>query len=369
MKSRDRRLNAAATMRSLAGRSAYNGWIDSRKYDEIIYEENDSRIAILWYDIGMKFSKALIVFAAVSAAALVAGAEEPKPETAKPLKVLMIGNSFSVCNLHYMPSVAKNLGCKLDLCNLYIGGCTFDRHAGNLKTSWPQYGVKWNYEGDTGTNAVPFMALLSHPKEKSGKEKVKEWKGNLRKMIAADKWDIVTIQQGSSHSWDWSKYQPHADKLIAAVKELAPQAEIRIQQTWSYCKADKRICNPANGLAGTWGFDRRGMYERLTENYNKLAAANGFKIIPTGLAIENFRAAEKIDGWEGDLVGNIRKTKNGPTGDPIHLNRNGEFLQGLVWTGAIFGVDITKCTYVPDGMKPELAAKIRAAAAAVLEAR
>ena len=306
------------------------------------------------------------ILAILSAAALVAAAEKPETETAKPLKVLMIGNSFSVCNLHYMPSVAKDLGCRLDLCSLYIGGCTFDRHAANLKTDWPQYGVKWNYEGDTGTNAVPFAALLSHPKKKDGWEKSDAWTGNLRKMIAADKWDVVTIQQGSHQSWDWPKYQPHADQLIAAVKELAPQAEIRIQQTWSYCKADKRICNPTNGLAGTWGFDRRGMYERLTENYKKLAAANGFKIIPTGLAIENFRAAEKIDGWEDDLVGNIRKTKNGPTGDSIHLNFKGEYLQGLVWTGALFGVDVTKCAFAPDEMKPELAAKIRAAAAAAL---
>ena len=318
----------------------------------------------------MKKLIASIVFAAAFATPAFVVAEETAKAADKPLKVLMVGNSFSICVLNHMPKVAADLGCKLDLCSLYIGGCPFSRHAGNLKTSWPQYKVTWNYGGDTSTNAIPFASVLQHPKDKEGKvRKDQGWHGNLRKMLAADKWDIVTIQQASHESWNWEKYQPHADKLIAAIKELAPQAEIRIQQTWSYNKTDKRICDQETGAAGTWGFDRRGMYERLTENYKKLAAANGFKIIPMGLAVENFRAAEKIDTWKGDVVGNVKAKKDGkPSGDPIHLNGNGTYLQGLVWTGALFDADIARCNYVAKGMEPELAEKLKAAAAAALKA-
>ena len=54
------------------------------------------------------------------------------PKREKPLKVLAIGNSFSICVGKEMPKVAKSLGYPLDFCSLYIGGCTLDKHAANL---------------------------------------------------------------------------------------------------------------------------------------------------------------------------------------------------------------------------------------------
>ena len=57
----------------------------------------------------------LAVLAAVSSvfAASDSGKDVGNPE--KSLKVLMIGNSFSICNLKQMPHVAKSMGLKLDL--------------------------------------------------------------------------------------------------------------------------------------------------------------------------------------------------------------------------------------------------------------
>ena len=46
--------------------------------------------------------------------------EEKSPRSPDGLKVLMIGNSFSICNLREMPQVAKSMGKKLDLASLYI---------------------------------------------------------------------------------------------------------------------------------------------------------------------------------------------------------------------------------------------------------
>ena len=49
--------------------------------------------------------KAVVAVVAVAAALCgIAGEEE------KPLKVLMIGNSFSICNLREMPNVASAMG-------------------------------------------------------------------------------------------------------------------------------------------------------------------------------------------------------------------------------------------------------------------
>ena len=299
---------------------------------------------------------------AISAATCVAEVEAPRP-TEKPLKVLMIGNSFSICVLKQAPQIAEAMGRKLDLASLFIGGCPLAWHANNLKGTNMPYGVSCNYCGVTKVAETPLGAVCA--KGKKG-----DWKGNLRKVIAADKWDVVTIQQASHDSWNEKTYHPHADKLIAAIRELAPQAEIRIQQTWSYCKGHSGICNRETMGPGSWGFDQTGMYERLTANYTKLAKDNGFKVIPMGLAVQKFRQAQNITDYPGDVVGSVGPSKKDPktiVGDKIHLNSRGHYLQGLVWVGALFNVDVTTCVYKPPKMKDELAATLRTCAAAALK--
>ena len=84
--------------------------------------------------------KNLLATAVLCATALGASAEEGK--------VLMIGNSFSVQMATSLPPVAQNLGQGLDICSMYIGGCTFDRHWKNVSeaTNKP-YSVQWNCRG------------------------------------------------------------------------------------------------------------------------------------------------------------------------------------------------------------------------------
>ena len=50
----------------------------------------------------------------------------------KPLKVLMVGNSFSVCVLKQMPRCAADAGEVLDIASLFIGGCPLKKHWSNL---------------------------------------------------------------------------------------------------------------------------------------------------------------------------------------------------------------------------------------------
>ena len=66
------------------------------------------------------------------------------------MKVLMIGNSFSICVLKYMPSIAADLGCPLDLASLYIGGCPLQRHAANI------------FAGTHYTDFRPYRPRLPH---------------------------------------------------------------------------------------------------------------------------------------------------------------------------------------------------------------
>ena len=261
-------------------------------------------------------------------------------EKAKGLKVLMIGNSFSICVLKEMPKIAADLGLDLDICSLYIGGCSLERHVANMKDPGAHpYRVTWSYRS-VPDDAVPFKAALTYNAER------KKWHGNIPALLAGDKWDVVTIQQASSFSWRSESYEPYGTELLAQIAKLAPQAKVYVQQTWSYTPWDRRLSK--------WGFDQNEMFKRLEKAYDDFAKAHGLPLIRMGKAVQMFRRAtpelygERVNN---DVCGTATfKQKEGvwnPDGDVFHLNAKGEYLQGLVWTATLFGVDVTKSSYVP----------------------
>ena len=231
------------------------------------------------------------------------------------LKVLMIGNSFSQQMVKAMPPIAQDLGLELDICSLYIGGCPLERHWKNV--------------------CAPETKPYSVTRNKFGVV-VPKANGNIQDMLAADKWDVVTIQQASHLSWKADSYQPFADNLVATIRKFAPQAEIVVHETWSYCDTEKT----GSGRMSKWGLDSDKMYSALHAAYAELAKKYGFRVIPTGTAAQRFPGRERL----------FRDT---------HFSANGNHLQALVWTAKLFGVDVTHCRFVPDGMDPALAAEMR----------
>ena len=245
------------------------------------------------------------------------------------LKVLTIGNSFSVQMVNAMPPIAKDMGLELDICSLYIGGCSFERHWKNVcdPTNKP-YSVTRNTLGTS----------------------VKGFKGNIPEMLKADKWDVVTIQQASHFSWKPETYHPYADDLVKTIRELAPQAKIVVHETWSYTPWDKRFA--------TWKIDQNEMYAKLHAAYGDFAKQYGFEVIPTGTAVQLWRKELPVkyteNSFGGDACGSAKfEQKDGkwsPKGDVFHMNGRGNHLQALVWTAKLFGADVTKCTYEPKGV-------------------
>lgn len=66
------------------------------------------------------------------------------------LKVLAIGNSFSVSLQSQLPSVAKALGQDFDLATMSVWGCTLDRHWACLTNGpfvFPALEPQWNTAG------------------------------------------------------------------------------------------------------------------------------------------------------------------------------------------------------------------------------
>ena len=59
----------------------------------------------------------------------------------------------------------------------------------------------------------------------------------------------------------------------------------------------------------------------------------------------------------------VQKTASDP-----HLNKTGEFLQALVWAKTLFGADVIKGKYVPEGTDPAIAGRLREIADKVVTA-
>ena len=286
-----------------------------------------------------------------------------KMRDSRPLKVLMIGNSFTESVMREAPMLAKSSGLKLDIVQCGIGGCPFDRHWGNVEKS-----------GDKNFKPYGVRSSLS-----SGDAKKFPKHANVTDMLVADKWDIVTIQQASGKSAFYDTYQPYADNLIAKIRELAPQAEIVIQQTWSYA--------PYDGRLEKWKMTPKEMYGALKKAYAQLAAKHGLRIIPTADAVQLFRDRLPVDygrlltrneiskiekpaviDFHGDVVGASswkqgRKNRQKDwqeiklRNDFSHFNARGNYLQACVWLGFLFNVDPVTFTYCPKGL-PEADARL-----------
>ena len=100
------------------------------------------------------------------------------------MKVLAIGNSFSVDATRYLHDIAKSDGITLETANLHIGACPLDRHYRNMLSGVKAYELQ--YDGHmTGFFVSLDDALLSRS------------------------WDVVTLQQVSSRSFEKSSYSPY----------------------------------------------------------------------------------------------------------------------------------------------------------------
>ena len=306
----------------------------------------------------------LLAVPALLATGLCPGQTPAAPADKPPLRVLAIGNSFSASLCSFLPDAAAAAGEKLEFCNLFIGGCSLKRHADNIARAgadpaFAPYAVTWFRADDP-----------AHPAK---------FKANVPQMLATQKWDVVTLQQASHESWKPGSFHPWSDAVIATVRSLAPDAEIVVHETWSYNAADARI----GGKFPDWPFDQAGMYSRLETNYLALARENGLRVIPVGLAVQKRRAALAARGGtfdpatlspgdpidlRGEPVGALHWKDGKISGDTIHLNKSGEYMQAMTWLGFLFDRDVRDLTFAPAAAgDAETCAALRAAAQDALD--
>ncbi len=171
----------------------------------------------------------------------------------KSIKILSIGNSFSVDAQRYLHAIAEANGESIECHDIVIGGCSLERHYNNMAED--------KYEYEYLVNGEPVSEKMS-----------------IKAALERCEWDYVTLQQNSRNSYDYSTYEPYALPLAEYVRKYAPGAKILIHNTWAY----------TNELVSVCGFDNhRDMYSHVERCYKKFAEEIGADgIVRTGEVIE-----------------------------------------------------------------------------------
>ena len=273
---------------------------------------------------------------------------------ARTLRLFVVGNSFSNNATRYLPDLAKAGGHELIMGKAQTGGCSFERH--------------WNA-------VEAFLVSPQDPKAKiyGGK--------SLQDHLGQGPWDVITMQQYSLHSSDPATYQPYANKLHAHLKKLQPGAEILLHQTWAYRVDAAKFGQTGPGKNAA---HQQEMWEKSRAAYWQLARELGLRVIPSGDAFwrvdsdpvwgfkpdptfdEKTAQRPALPNQRHSLHVGYRWSAEGKLGkDANHANVAGEYLGALVWYAILFEESPERLAFVPPGLDPTFAAKLRQVATEV----
>ena len=238
------------------------------------------------------------------------------------VRILAVGNSFSEDAIdQYFHELCEAAGKRVIIGNLYIGGCSLERHLLNARTDSAAY--RFRRIGHDGVTITANPVTLSSA-------------------LQSDDWNYVSFQQASPLS---GKYGSYADlKPLIAYADNVTQGRPTYmwQQTWAYSPTS------THGAFPTYNSDQKVMYDsimsatrRVMTDYPSLKV-----LIPTGTAVQTARIAS----------GNY------------DLTRDGRYIAACTWFEAIFGESVIGNPYHPAGMTDEQARMAQEAAHSACEA-
>ncbi len=232
------------------------------------------------------------------------------------LKILSIGNSFSQDAQTRFYDLATSAGFELRTVNLYIGGCSLERHYNNMMSETSE-----------------THGLCDYTIQENGK--MTTVKTTLKAGLLMDDWDIITLQQVSGLSGEPETYNPYLEELSAYVKKLCPNAKQYIHQTWAYEKGS------GHGDFPKYDCDQDKMHAALVDAYAKAADCIGAAgIIPCGEIIAELRKYDAFD---------VEKGGESLCRDGFHMNLvYGRYANAATWFECLLGGNIYDAPYLPE---------------------
>ena len=250
----------------------------------------------------------------------------PRPEMSSDgvIRILAIGNSFSEDAVEqYLYELFVAAGQEVVIGNLYIGGCTLERHWGNTSNGKTDYCYR-KIVGGVKTETKNTTLLYG---------------------VQDEPWDIISLQQASGVSGLYQSYTPYLPNLIEWLKLNAPKKDFRLawHQTWAYASSSM------HGEFPNYGSDQMTMFNAIVGCVRNLMKDNSFDIlIPSGTAIQNARTSILGDSFNRD---------------GYHLEVNyGRYTAACTWFEAISGHSVVGNPYAPASVNAETAKIVRSAA-------
>lgn len=216
------------------------------------------------------------------------------------MDVLCIGNSFSQDSTRYLHRIARAGGVLLNVCNLYVSGCTLAQHYQFMMADSAEYELEYNGE------LTKFMV-------------------SLKQALTNREWDYISFQQASHKCTDSESYEPYLTELHKFAKKCCPKAKFIIHQTWAYEECSNRLCNMLGYKL------QKDMYADLEKAYEKAASAIGADlIVPSGRVMQ-----ELISNG----VAPIHR-------DTFHLSYGiGRYASALIWYKMLTKADVSANTF------------------------
>ena len=236
-------------------------------------------------------------------------------ENSKIIKILSIGNSFSQDAVEqYLHELGEAEGYQFVIGNLFIAGCSLERHVKNIRKDAAAYDYrKIGFDG----------------------KKVHHGYMSISKALADEKWDYVSLQQASSFSGMYDTYETYLPELYEYVKErIDKRCKIVFHQTWAYAK------NCRNTGFKKYDNNQITMYKAIVETVKKAGKLVDFyRIIPCGTAIQNARTS-----FIGDHLNR----------DGYHLDVNvGRYIAACTWFEVLTGKNVIGNKFVPVNVSDE----------------
>lgn len=198
--------------------------------------------------------------------------------SARSVKIVCYGNSFTQDSMSYVPTILKKICPQLTfvIAIAYIGGCPLAQHYANFSN---QSQTVPNPSGGTTTYDPTTYILYKYTSTDSY-----GWRNQGRKtaqqILADEAWDIVTFQEGGAYAHrDWDVYyKPFIFNIHKAIYDNVSNKSVKLG--WL-------------SIHGTYRDSASGDYENyngVIANTQKVMALTGIELLfPYGTAIQNLR--------------------------------------------------------------------------------
>lgn len=229
------------------------------------------------------------------------------------IRVLAIGNSFSEDAVeNYLYDLGKSDGVTFVIGNMFIGGCSLEKH--------------WN-------NATNDLAVYSYRKIETNGVKMTIPNSKLSDVIPSKQWDYISFQQVSFNAGMYDTYFPYLSNLFTYVKSKATNPEVKymLHMTWAYAQ------NSTHTGFVNYNKNQSQMYSAIVEAVNHVANTVDIKtIVPSGTAIQNARSS-----YLGDTF----------CRDGHHLNLViGRYIAACTWYEKLTGRSVVGNSFAPSSL-------------------